>query len=75
MPAKINLSQCIACRICERHCPLDIIHINESEGKAYVRYPEECWHCGACRIDCPTKAITIEFPKEMLSPILLGNIY
>jgi adenylylsulfate reductase subunit B len=31
-----------------------------------VRYPDECWHCGACRQDCPIGAITIEFPWIMI---------
>ncbi|RLI00174.1 ferredoxin, partial [Candidatus Bathyarchaeota archaeon] len=32
----------------------------------YLKYPDECWHCGACRQDCPVEAITIRFPPEML---------
>jgi NAD-dependent dihydropyrimidine dehydrogenase PreA subunit len=31
-----------------------------------IRYPEECWHCGACRQDCPTGALEITFPLSML---------
>lgn len=73
MPPKINLGKCIACGICDRHCPLDIIRVNKSDGRAHVLYPEECWHCGTCRIDCPTKAISIEFPEEMLSPRLVNH--
>jgi NAD-dependent dihydropyrimidine dehydrogenase PreA subunit len=32
-----------------------------------VRYPGECWHCGACRQDCPTGAVSIQFPLIMLA--------
>jgi NAD-dependent dihydropyrimidine dehydrogenase PreA subunit len=32
----------------------------------YLKYPEECWHCGSCRQDCPDEAIEIEFPPDML---------
>jgi len=32
-----------------------------------VRYPDECWHCGVCRQDCPAGAVTIEFPLIMLA--------
>jgi NAD-dependent dihydropyrimidine dehydrogenase PreA subunit len=52
------------CGTCEEHCPLDVFY---SEGEEMeVRYPDECWHCGVCRQDCPTGAVTIEFPLSML---------
>jgi NAD-dependent dihydropyrimidine dehydrogenase PreA subunit len=31
-----------------------------------VRYPDECWHCGACRLECPEKAISFVFPLKMV---------
>ena len=27
-----------------------------------VRYPDECWHCRACAIECPKEAITMRYP-------------
>jgi adenylylsulfate reductase subunit B len=30
-----------------------------------VSYPEECWHCGACMMDCPVDAIRLELPLYM----------
>ncbi len=32
----------------------------------YLPRPEECWHCGSCRQDCPRKAIRIVFSPDML---------
>jgi adenylylsulfate reductase subunit B len=64
MPPVIDPNKCDLCGICDKHCPLDVIYMQE-EG-VDVRYPEECWHCGACRQDCPTGAISIEFPLIML---------
>jgi NAD-dependent dihydropyrimidine dehydrogenase PreA subunit len=32
-----------------------------------LKYPEECWHCGSCRQDCPEGAIEIQFPPDMLT--------
>jgi NAD-dependent dihydropyrimidine dehydrogenase PreA subunit len=44
---------------------VDVIHM---EGKvAVVRYPDECWHCGACRQECARDAVRIEFSLGMLS--------
>lgn len=65
MPPLINDPKCNGCALCDRYCPLDVIHM---EGHlARVRYPDECWHCGVCRQVCPTKAVSIVF-----SPVMLG---
>jgi NAD-dependent dihydropyrimidine dehydrogenase PreA subunit len=32
----------------------------------YLPKPEECWHCGSCRQDCPKQAITVVFPPDIL---------
>jgi adenylylsulfate reductase subunit B len=32
---------------------------------ATVAYPDECWHCGACVMDCPEKAIRLVLPLPM----------
>jgi len=39
---------------------------NLNKRAPYLPRPEECWHCGSCRQDCPTEAISIVFPAEML---------
>jgi NAD-dependent dihydropyrimidine dehydrogenase PreA subunit len=49
--------------------PADAIYLH-SEGDRdipYLKYPEECWHCGSCRQDCPEGTITIRFSPDMLS--------
>ncbi|MDP7626087.1 MAG: 4Fe-4S dicluster domain-containing protein [Rhodospirillales bacterium] len=33
----------------------------------FLPRPQECWHCGSCRQDCPQEAITVVFPPDMLS--------
>jgi NAD-dependent dihydropyrimidine dehydrogenase PreA subunit len=43
-----------------------VIHFDEEKKIPMVKYPDECWHCGSCRLDCPTEAITICFGPEML---------
>jgi adenylylsulfate reductase subunit B len=34
-----------------------------------VYYPEECFHCGACLVDCPEEAISYRIPLPMLLPV------
>jgi len=66
MPPVFDKGKCIGCGICEDICMADAIRLTESNAP-YVKYPHECWHCGACRMDCPTKAISIELAPWMLT--------
>ena len=45
---------CIGCKLCERNCPHDAIHVNNN--LACVNY-EKCTLCGVCVEKCPTKVI------------------
>ena len=63
MPAIISQTKCTGCGLCDLFCPIDVIHM---EGDvAIMRYPDECWHCGACRLHCSKGAVTFEFPASM----------
>lgn len=45
---------CISCRICEKSCDYDAIHVKDN--LAAVDY-EKCTQCKACTEKCPTKAV------------------
>ncbi len=49
----IDYRYCSGCRICYDICPTDVYGWNEDEKLPIVAYPGECWHCGACELDCP----------------------
>jgi NAD-dependent dihydropyrimidine dehydrogenase PreA subunit len=66
MPPKIDFELCNSCGICDERCPGDVIHMDTEKNQPMVCYPYECWHCGNCKIDCPTGAIKIVFPLYML---------
>jgi adenylylsulfate reductase, subunit B len=69
MPPVIDRKTCTGCGLCEDLCMADAIYSTEDKnGKKvpFVKYPDECWHCGSCRQDCPVQAITIKFPPTML---------
>lgn len=54
----VNEELCIGCKMCEKACPFDAIHVDPNTKKAVVN--EKCTLCGACVNVCPTKALTIE---------------
>ncbi|HPF53711.1 MAG TPA: RnfABCDGE type electron transport complex subunit B [Eubacteriales bacterium] len=47
-------SACIGCKMCERTCPSDAVHV--VNGVAEID-PAKCTRCGACVVKCPTKCI------------------
>lgn len=66
MPPLINSALCVACGKCVEICPLDVIKLKNDS--IVVMYPDECWHCRACVMDCPKGAIAMRYP---LSHMLL----
>lgn len=63
MPPVIDKTKCTGCRTCAAICPLDVFG-RQSAGVRVpeIRYPDECWHCNACVLDCPAQAIRLRFP-------------
>lgn len=66
MPPLIDKNSCVTCGICVEICPLDVL--KQENNHILVKYPEECWHCRACIMDCPNNALTMRYP---LSHMLL----
>lgn len=46
----------------------------DEEGPV-VRYPEECWHCGCCRLECPNGYLGIRFSLRMLVTAAGEGVY
>ncbi len=51
---------CIGCKICEKACGFDAVHVNDLLAK--VDY-DKCTKCGACVEKCPSKCIKVYSPK------------
>ena len=67
MPPIINEDKCTACGICANGCPQDVFFGSKNKEIPVVSYPEECWHCNACVLDCPAEgAISLRIPLPML---------
>lgn len=47
---------CIGCKICEKNCPKDAIHVDGT--LALVDY-DKCINCTLCTQKCPTKAVRV----------------
>jgi adenylylsulfate reductase subunit B len=66
MPPTIDQERCVACGVCSDICPQDVFWGSKKNDIPQVAYPEECWHCNACVLDCPAEgAIRLRIPFPM----------
>ena len=56
MSIRIDKTKCIGCGQCRDVCPGTLIHMN-ADGKAFIKYPRDCWGCTSCLKECPVYAI------------------
>ena len=56
MSIRIDRKSCIGCRACVEACPGNLIKI-DSDGRAFIRRPEDCWGCASCMKECRSGAI------------------
>ncbi len=55
----INHELCIEkCSICVNACSVDVLRL-DAQGKAYIAYPDDCFSCFWCAMDCPAKAVYV----------------
>lgn len=65
MPPVIHYKTCIACGKCADICCMNVFGPSVPGTQPTVRYPEECWHCRTCAMDCPTGSIRMRYPLPL----------
>lgn len=66
MPPIIDEKKCNFCAMCVDICPTDVFKVSKKREVPEVRYPEECWHCNACVLDCKQSAISLRIPLPQM---------
>ncbi len=64
MSIQIHKNKCISCGKCRNVCPGNLVYA-DSEEKAYVKYPRDCWGCTACLKECPVSAIRFYLAEDI----------
>ena len=52
-----DASKCIGCERCTEVCPHSVFAMNEDTARIVEK--DLCIECGACALNCPTKAIHV----------------
>lgn len=64
MSIEINKEKCTGCKRCLMVCPGSLIKADEN-GRAYIRYPKDCWGCTSCLKECRFSAISFYLGADM----------
>lgn len=67
MPPVIDREKCVGCGTCADICNSHIFVYERDRDKVpQVRFPDECWHCDSCVMDCPVGAIRLRIPLPFM---------
>lgn len=61
MPPVIDRTKCVKCGLCAAICPLGLFRHQPGQIPE-VAFPDECWHCNSCVLDCPKQAVSLRIP-------------
>ena len=66
---QLNAEKCTGCRKCTEVCPHGVFVIDK--GKAQINDRDACMECGACAMNCPVEAISVESGVGCASGIII----
>ena len=61
---------CNGCGMCLKVCPHDVFELGG--GKAHIVRKNQCMECGACKINCPVSAISVDSGVGCAAGIING---
>mgnify|MGYP000308475182 CR=1 FL=1 len=63
MPPLIDREKCTGCGTCAEICNSNLFVFDRSVDKfPRIKFPEECWHCDSCVLDCPRRGYFLRIP-------------
>ena len=69
---QLDEARCNGCRMCVEVCPHAVFEMVEK--RAVIRDRDACMECGACAMNCPEEALTVDSGVGCASAIITGAI-
>ena len=66
MPPRIDSEKCSRCGLCVSICPMQVFRQAQPKTVPRVAWGDECWHCNACVLDCPSGALSLRIPLNYM---------
>ena len=67
---KLDQAKCTGCTMCTKVCPHDVFVMEEKRARIVDK--DRCMECGACQMNCPSGAITVDAGVGCASAIISG---
>jgi NAD-dependent dihydropyrimidine dehydrogenase PreA subunit len=69
---QLDAAKCNGCRMCVEVCPHAVLEMVEK--RATIRDRDACMECGACALNCPEEALTVDSGVGCASAVIAGAI-
>jgi NAD-dependent dihydropyrimidine dehydrogenase PreA subunit len=69
---ELDLARCNGCRMCLNVCPHAVFEAYD--GKIRITDRDMCMECGACALNCPEDALTVDSGVGCASAFISGAI-
>jgi NAD-dependent dihydropyrimidine dehydrogenase PreA subunit len=69
---ELDQTKCDGCKICLKVCPHPVFEASKSAVE--ILYPDACIECGACVMNCPEDALSVNPGVGCAAAILKGWI-
>ena len=69
---KLDVEKCNGCRMCMRVCPHGVFAMNGKRASLHDK--GACMECGACAMNCPEEAISVESGVGCATGVIYGYI-
>ncbi len=69
---ELDAEKCTGCRVCTEVCPHGVFVVEDRKAKIVDR--DACIECGACALNCPEVALSVEAGVGCANAVIMGML-